>query len=126
MIGRCRPLQRLLLPSILGLMPGAVLAQLPPPLPSLLPGVPAASCVSRFGNTGCAALLYAQVLCDQIGSSPLDTSSLQQQLAEHYEQAAIDFRGITADQVETAAIGNYAPQLCPSKSEQIRRLFRPS
>jgi hypothetical protein len=94
-------------------------------LPSL-PSHPVVDCVSRYGNTGCAALLYAQVLCDHIGTRTLDTTTLQERLAEHYEQAAIDFRGITAEQVETAAIRYYSPQLCPSKSEQIRRLFRAS
>jgi hypothetical protein len=51
---------------------------------------------------------------------------LQQQLAEQYEQAAIDFRGISVEQVETAAVRYYSPMLCPDKSQQIRQLFNQS
>lgn len=126
MIGRWSPLQRLVLPSIVGLMPWAALAQLPPQLPPQLPSLPDnpyADCVTRYGHTGCAARLYAQVLCDNVGAAPPDTSLLEPRLAEHYEQAAIDFRGITPEQVETAAVRYYAPMLCPAKSELILRLF---
>ena len=79
--------------------------------------------VAMRGHTGCAARLYAQVLCDNVGAAPPDTSLLEPRLAEHYEQAAIDFRGITPEQVETAAVRYYAPMLCPAKSELILRLF---
>jgi len=51
---------------------------------------------------------------------------MEVQLAEQYDQAAIDFRGITPEQVETAAVRYYAPMLCPEKSPQIRQLFNPS
>jgi hypothetical protein len=121
-IGRWSPLQPLVLASIVGLMPWAALAQLPPQLPSL-PDNPYGDCVTRYGHTGCAARLYAQLLCDNVGGAMPDTILLEQRLAEHYEQAAIDFRGITTQQVETAAVRYYAAMLCPAKSEQIRRLF---
>lgn len=97
----------------------------PPPLPSL-PENPQAECVTRYGHTGCAARLYAQVLCDTIAVPTPGTATLEQSLAEQYEQAAIDFRGITPEQVETAAVRYYAPMLCPEKSEQILKLFSPS
>lgn len=119
----------------LALLPG--LAQpafaqgpVPPPLPSL-PSLPEAispelqSCVSRFGHTGCAARLYARILCDSVGQLP-SSEALEEQLAQQYEQAAIDFRGISPEQVETAAVRYYSPMLCPDKSEQIRQLFNPS
>jgi hypothetical protein len=51
---------------------------------------------------------------------------MEQQLAEQYEQAGIEFRGITAEQVETAAVRYYAPMLCPAKSPEIRQLFNPA
>ena len=113
-----------------------VLAQMPvlPPLPS----VPEATispelegCVSRFGHTGCAARLYARLLCSSMGSGAggavvEEVERMEAQLAEQYDQAAIDFRGITPEQVETAAVRYYAPILCPEKSPQIRQLFDPS
>jgi hypothetical protein len=119
----------------LALLPGLVLPALaqgpvPPPLPSL-PSLPEAispelqSCVSRFGHTGCAARLYARILCDSVGQLP-SSEALEQGLAQQYEQAAIDFRGISPEQVESAAVRYYSPMICPEKSEQIRKLFNPS
>lgn len=105
------------------------LAQLPvlPPLPSLPSTVSPElrDCVTRFGHTGCAARLYARMLCNSVGQRS-STELMEQQLAEQYEQAGIEFRGITAEQVETAAVRYYAPMLCPAKSPQIRSLFNPS
>jgi len=111
-----------------------VLAQMPAPPP--LPSVPETTispelqgCVSRFGHTGCAARLYARLLCASTGSGAGLSDELERmeaQLAEQYDQAAIDFRGITPEQVETAAVRYYAPILCPEKSPQIRQLFNPS
>ena len=122
----------------LALLPGLVVPALaqgpvPPPLPSL-PTSPEAispelqSCVSRFGHTGCAARLYAGLLCASIkaGAGAGELQSMEVQLAEQYERAAIDFRGISPEQVETAAVRYYAPMLCPETSPQIRQLFNPS
>jgi hypothetical protein len=117
---------------ILALLPGLVspaLADLPepPPLPSLPEAISpdVQDCVSRFGHTGCAARLYARLLCDSVGQVS-SSELLQQQLAQQYEQAAIDFRGISVEQVETAAVRYYSPMLCPDKSQQIRQLFNQS
>ena len=103
-----------------------------PPLPSVPVSPELASCVTRFGHTGCAARLYARLLCDTLrpqgaGFTSRETlDQIVQQLAEQYEQAAIDFMGITPEQVETAAVRYYTPMLCPEKSPQIRQLFNPS
>jgi hypothetical protein len=88
-------------------------------------------CVRRFGHTGCAARLYAQLLCASMGvASGLSADGalerMEVQLSEQYDQAAIDFRGITPEQVETAAVRYYAPILCPERSPRIRQLFNPS
>ncbi len=114
----------------------SVLAQIPvpPPLPSVSETVISPeleSCVRRFGHTGCAARLYAQLLCASMGAaSGLSAAGalerMEVQLSEQYDQAAIDFRGITPEQVETAAVRYYAPILCPERSPQIRQLFNPS
>ena len=94
-----------------------------PPPPPVATGA-LADCVPRFGHTGCAARLYAQLLCTAVGSST-PASELQLQLDQQYEQAAIDFRGITAAQIEKAAVGYYVPMLCPDKRIEIRELFAP-
>ncbi len=116
----------------LALLPGLVVPALaqqpvPPPLPSLPDAISPElqSCVSRFGHTGCAARLYARMLCDSVGELP-SSEALEQDLAQQYEQAAIDFSGISPEEVETAAVRYYSPMLCPDKSEQIRKLFNPS
>ena len=82
------------------------------------------SCVPRYGNTGCAARLYARLLCVVVGQNPMP-QGLQQQLDGQYERAAIDFRGITVAQVESAALGYYVPMVCPARSRMIQELFAP-
>jgi len=130
----------------LGLLVGGVLLQLlapvrsqpllpdpPPPLPAPQPSTepllledpsPEALsvCVPRYGHTGCAARLYARLLCAVVGVN-VSAEDLQRQLEADYERAAIDFSGISAAQIETAAVSYYAPMLCPLKSRQIRELF---
>ena len=102
----------------------------PPVLPELmLPRQPEprpidlARCVANLGQVGCAARLYAQLLCDNIGlQTPLN--QLHQNLQSSFEQAAIDFQGITPSSIETAAVRYYTPQLCPLKSEKIIDLMQ--
>lgn len=119
---------RVLLGCALALQPllsGAARGQLPPPPPP--PPPPAdtdlVGCVASYGNTGCAARLYAQVLCDSIDTR-FNGGQLTSQLDQQYAQAGIDFTGITPEQVERAAVRYYAPMLCPSKSDRIRAVFK--
>jgi len=123
-----RPLRLLLGAGLLlePLLVAGARAQLPPPPP---PPPPAAAepdlggCVASYGNTGCAARLYAQLLCDSIDTR-FNGGQLANQLDQHYAQAGIDFSGISPEQVERAAVRYYAPMLCPTKSERIRAVFR--
>jgi len=113
--------------------PGQAPLAVPPPPPVfpevLAPRPPQSSsvdlgrCVAKLGQVGCAARLYAQLLCDNIGlQTPL--SQLHQSLQSSFEQAAIDFQGITPTSIETAAVRYYTPQLCPLKSEKIIDLMQ--
>ena len=98
----------------------------PPPAPALELADPAAEeinlCVPRFGNSGCAARLYAGLLCAAVGEGAAP-QELQQRLEQQYAQAGIDFRGISASQSEAMAVKAEAPRLCPQKSRQIQELF---
>ncbi len=114
-----------------GLPPNPSALPPPPPLPAELVPPPASGvatfelgrCVARLGQVGCAARLYAQLLCDNIGlQTPL--SALHQSLQTSFEQAAIDFQGITPASIETAAVRYYTPQLCPLKSGKIIELMQ--
>ncbi|MEN9495699.1 MAG: hypothetical protein RLZZ137_739 [Cyanobacteriota bacterium] len=111
--------------TLLALLAPPVGAQWLPPAP---PPVPLESrpqdCVARFGNPGCAARLYGQLLCSVVGDA-IPVSKLQMQLDRLYQQAGIDFSGITAAQVEDLALAQHVPVLCPSRSRQIRDLFAP-
>jgi hypothetical protein len=89
----------------------------------LLPAVPSA-CVSRYGNSGCAAHLYAQLLCDTVGSATT-MQRLEPRLQTAFEQAGINFVELTAEAIETAAVREYTPMLCSPKSREIRELFQP-
>jgi len=90
-----------------------------------LPALPvsAQSCLERYGQSGCAARLYAEMLCAHF-DRPEVMRNRESQLADRFEEAGLNLTGIPAAAVETAAVREYAPQLCPQKSEQIRRLFR--
>ena len=98
----------------------------PPPAPALELADPAAEeinlCVPRLGNSGCAARLYAGLLCAAVGEGAAP-QELQQRLEQQYAQAGIDFRGISASQIEAMAVKDEAPRLCPQKSRQIQELF---
>lgn len=103
------------------LLAGAARAQLLPPPPPAAEPVPSV-CVSRYGNTGCAARLYAGLLCEAMAADiPVET--LQLRLEQLFEEAAIDFNGITPAQVETAAVRYYAPMLCSGQSRRLQELF---
>ena len=99
-------------------LPELMLPRQPEPRPMEL-----GRCVASLGQVGCAARLYAQLLCDNIGlQTPLN--QLHQNLQSSFEQAAIDFQGITPSSIETAAVRYYTPQLCPLKSEKIIDLMQ--
>jgi hypothetical protein len=114
------------------LLDGAVRAQWPPALspPPAVPAAPAvleeplAECVPRQGDAGCAARLYAQVLCALVGRGPeRAVARWQTWLQRRYEQAGIRFEGLTAEQIEQRALEEQVPQLCPASTEAIRSLF---
>lgn len=113
-------------------------AQLPPglPPPPQLPQPPAAAspsqpdaaamqrCVPRYGPSGCAARVYAELLCslgDQ--GQPQAVQAGQRWLARSYEQAGLSFSGLSPAQIEQQAVEEQVPQLCPDSSDAIRRLF---
>ena len=99
-----------------------LLLALPSQAQPLLPAVPGA-CVSRYGNSGCAANLYAQLLCDTVGSVT-SMQQLEPRLQRAFEQAGINFAGLTAEAIQSAAVDYYTPMLCPPKSRQIQELFQ--
>jgi hypothetical protein len=99
-----------------------VLGQTLPPQP--VPPPPVSECVRRYGYTGCAARLYAQVLCEIVGSS-VDLHATQQQLQLRFTEEQINFKGIAVEQVEAAAVRYYVPQLCPAKKAAIWSLMLP-
>ena len=103
--------------------PPPVPPELTAPLPPRSGSLELGRCVATLGQVGCAARLYAQLLCDNIGlQTPL--SQLHQSLQASFEQAAIDFQGVTPASIETAAVRYYTPQLCPLKSEKIIDLMQ--
>ena len=85
--------------------------------------VSAQSCLAQDAPSGCAARIYAELLCAHF-DRPGQMQALQQQLAQRLERADLDLAGVTPEEVETLAVRTYTPLLCPQRSEQIRRLFR--
>lgn len=94
-------------------------------LPALLePPPPVSDCVRRYGHTGCAARLYAQLLCEIVGQTP-DLDQAQRRLQQRYSDEQIDFAGIAIEQVEATAVRYYVPQVCSPKQEEIWNLLLP-
>lgn len=108
------------LPLLLAGAPGGRAQPLPPPPP----GPDPANCVARYGDAGCAARLYAQLLCDHIDRATAP-SALEAALQQQYELAGINFRGLSAEAIETRAVRTYCPLFCPQRSQRIRQLFDP-
>lgn len=103
-------------------VPAAAWAErMPPPLE---PPPPVSACVARYGHTGCAAWLYAQVLCEVVGQRA-DLYRALSQLQRRYRDEQINFSGITPAQVEITAVRYYVPQVCPPKREQVWDLMLP-
>lgn len=96
----------------------------PPPLATPLPGTDLRSCVALHGDLGCAARLYAELLCRVVGAPP-PGQTLEPLLARQYALAAIDFSGLTAEAVESAAVSEQVPLICPARSPEIQALFAP-
>lgn len=107
-------------------------AQLPaalPPPPVVERPLPAAStglqrCVPRYGASGCAARLYAELLCslgDQGEAQAVQAG--QRWLAQRYEQAGLGPSDLSPAQIEQLAVEEQVPQLCPDSSDALRRLF---
>ncbi|MEN9541842.1 MAG: hypothetical protein RLZZ459_1933 [Cyanobacteriota bacterium] len=113
--------------GLLALLAVAVGAQpLPPPPPPGPTGETAQDCVARFGNRGCAARLYGRLLCQaEAVDYVIPARTLRLQLERDYQQAAIDFTGVTASQIEDLALAQHVPVLCPGATPRIRDLFAP-
>ena len=105
-----------------GVVPAAAWAQAVPTL--LEPPPPVSACVARYGHTGCAARLYAEVLCEVVGQRA-DLYRALSQLQQRYGNEQINFNGITSQQVESIAVRYYVPQLCPPKRQQVWDLLLP-
>lgn len=105
-----------------GVLPADVRAQAMPRL--LEPPPPVSACVARYGHTGCAARLYAEVLCEVVGQRA-DLYRALTQLQRRFSDEHINFSGITAEQVEIVAARYYVPQLCPPKQQQVWDLLLP-
>lgn len=127
----------LLLAASMRSLPASSAPQVPPPpLAAPVPGSDSAppgarwggsnlrSCVTLHGNLGCAARLYAELLCRVVGAPPA-LQTLEPQLARQYALAAIDFTGLSAEAVESAAVSEQVPQICPDRSPEIQALFAP-
>jgi hypothetical protein len=82
------------------------------------------NCVMVHGNLGCASRLYAELLCRVVGA-PRPVQTLEPLLARQYALAQIDFTGLSAQAVESAAVSEQVPQICPARSWEIQALFAP-
>ena len=109
----------------IGLGVGSVLAA---GLGSLL-GIPAQSqdlqvpvgCLGDYGTTGCAALIYSQMVCDPAHAAvPQPLLSLQ--LDEAFKTAGLQPADLQVDGVVSTALARFIPKLCPNLLQTLQRL----
>ena len=97
------------LASLLGL--AAQSKELPVPL----------GCLADYGTTGCAALIYSQMVCDPAyGVVPQPLLSLR--LDEAFKTAGLQSSELQVDGVVSTALERFIPKLCPKLLQPLQGL----
>ena len=78
-------------------------------------------CLGDYGTTGCAALIYSQMVCDPAHAAvPQPLLSLQ--LDEAFKTAGLQSANLEVDGVVSTALARFIPKLCPKLLQPLQGL----
>jgi len=78
-------------------------------------------CLGDYGTTGCAALIYSQMVCDPaFAAVPQPLLSLQ--LDEAFKTAGLQTAELQVDGVVSTALARFIPKLCPKMLQPLQGL----
>ena len=78
-------------------------------------------CLGDYGTTGCAALIYSQMVCDPTYAAvPQPLLSLQ--LDEAFKTAGLQSAELQVDGVVSTALARFIPKLCPKLLQPLQGL----
>jgi hypothetical protein len=78
-------------------------------------------CLGDYGTTGCAALIYSQMVCDPAHAAvPQPLLSLR--LDEAFRTAGLQSAELQVDGVVSTALGRFIPKLCPKLLQALQGL----
>lgn len=80
-----------------------------------------AGCLGDYGTTGCAALIYSQMVCDPAYATvPQPLLSLQ--LDGAFKTAGLQAANLDVDGVVSTALARFIPKLCPKLLQPLQGL----
>ena len=78
-------------------------------------------CLGDYGTTGCAALIYSQMVCDPaFATVPQPLLSLQ--LDEAFKTAGLQSAELQVDGVVSTALARFIPKMCPKLLQPLQGL----
>ena len=78
-------------------------------------------CLGNYGTTGCAALIYSQMVCDP-AQAAVPQSLLSRRLDEAFKTAGVQSADLQVDGVVATALERFIPKLCPTYLQPLQTL----
>ena len=78
-------------------------------------------CLGDYGTTGCAALIYSQMVCDPAHAA-VPPPLLSLRLDEAFRTAGLQSADLQVDGVVSTALGRFIPKLCPKLLQALQGL----
>ena len=80
-----------------------------------------AGCLGDYGTTGCAALIYSQMVCEPAHAA-VPQPLLSMRLEEAFKTAGLQSADLQVDGVVSTALERYIPKLCPKLLQPLQGL----
>ena len=80
-----------------------------------------AGCLGDYGTTGCAALIYSQMVCEP-ASAAVPQPLLSLRLDEALTTAGLQSAELQVDGVVSTALERFIPKLCPKLLQPLQGL----
>ena len=80
-----------------------------------------AGCLGDYGTTGCAALIYSQMVCEPAHAA-VPQPLLSMRLEEAFKTAGLQSADLQVDGVVSTALSRFIPKLCPKLLQPLQGL----